>query len=393
LVPILLALQERGHDVLVRTLAGEVALLEGLGLSAAPIDAAVEAITMDDWQARGAQRRLARGVAVFAARAPHDAADLQRALDAVQPDLLLVDINAWGALAVAERWGGAWASYSPYALTLSSVDVPPFGPGLPPARGPVGRLRDRLARPLVFGALERVFLPQLNAVRTELGLPALPTVDDLVLGVPLMLSLTAEPFEYPRSDWPASVVQVGPCAWEPATAVPGWLEDLPDPIVLVTTSSEYQDDGRLVAVALEALADEPVSVIATMPAAQAARPRQVPDNARIVDYLPHSAVLERASCVITHGGMGGTQKALAHGVPVVVVPFGRDQLEVARRVEVAGAGRRLPARRLDPARLRQAVRDATSCRPGAARVAAGFAAAGGPAAAADALERQLARVG
>ena len=34
------------------------------------------------------------------------------------------------------------------------------------------------------------------------------------------------------------------------------------------------------------------------------------------------------------GGAGATQKALASGVPVCVVPFGCDQLEVARRVEV-----------------------------------------------------------
>jgi UDP:flavonoid glycosyltransferase YjiC (YdhE family) len=49
-------------------------------------------------------------------------------------------------------------------------------------------------------------------------------------------------------------------------------------------------------------------------------------------------VLDRAACAVTHGGMGATQKALAHGVPVCVVPFGRDQLEVARRVRTAGAG-------------------------------------------------------
>ena len=50
---------------------------------------------------------------------------------------------------------------------------------------------------------------------------------------------------------------------------------------------------------------------------------------------------------MTHAGMGATQKALAHGVPVCAVPFGRDQLEVARRVEVAHAGTRLAASRFD----------------------------------------------
>jgi UDP:flavonoid glycosyltransferase YjiC (YdhE family) len=67
------------------------------------------------------------------------------------------------------------------------------------------------------------------------------------------------------------------------------------------------------------------------------------------------------------------------------VPFGRDQLEVARRVEVADAGTRLPARRLNPERLRAKIREAMTKREGADRVAEGFAAAGGPTAAADAV--------
>jgi UDP:flavonoid glycosyltransferase YjiC (YdhE family) len=76
-------------------------------------------------------------------------------------------------------------------------------------------------------------------------------------------------------------------------------------------------------------------------------------------------------------------------VPVCAVPFGRDQLEVARRVEVAGAGTRLPARRLRPDRLRAKVNEATRLREGARRVQQGFAAAGGPSAAADAFETHL----
>ena len=111
-----------------------------------------------------------------------------------------------------------------------------------------------------------------------------------------------------------------------------------------------------------------------------------PPNARVERFVPHRPVLERASCVVCHGGMGITQKALAAGVPVCVVPFGRDQFDVARHVEVAGAGTRLPASRLRPDRLRAAVREAMSKKAGAERVAAAFAAAGGPRAAADALE-------
>jgi len=67
----------------------------------------------------------------------------------------------------------------------------------------------------------------------------------------------------------------------------------------------------------------------------------------------------------------------------------RDQLEVARRVDVACAGTRLPAKRLTPDRLRRKVLEAVSKADGAKRVADGFAAAGGPRAAADAFEQQL----
>ena len=111
-----------------------------------------------------------------------------------------------------------------------------------------------------------------------------------------------------------------------------------------------------------------------------------PPNVRIERFVPHTPVIERAACVVCHAGMGITQKALAHGVPVVAIPFGRDQPEVSRRVEVAGAGVRLALRSLDAGRLRAAVHAAMDLRPGAEAVARAFASAGGPARAADALE-------
>ncbi|MGN6300588.1 MAG: glycosyltransferase [Angustibacter sp.] len=132
----------------------------------------------------------------------------------------------------------------------------------------------------------------------------------------------------------------------------------------MTTSSEFQDDAALVRTALLALAAEPVHVVATMPAGVPGD-LDVPDNATVVPFVPHGLVLERACVAVTHGGMGATQKALAHGVPVCVVPYGRDQLEVARRVEVSGAGARLPRRRLRPDALRAAVERARARADGA----------------------------
>ena len=388
ITPTLDELRARGHDVAVRTLASQVEIMRARGFGAAPIAPAIEAMEHDDYLARTPQGALRRGVAQFTRRAGLEVPDLEAAIAEEQPDLLLVDGQAWGGLAGAEAWGGPWASWLPYPMPLPSRDAPPFGPGLPPPQGPAGRLRDRMLRPLLVGSMERTMLPGLNSVRADLGLTALAGVGELFTRPPALLYLTAEGFDYPRSDWPPNIHMIGPCTWDPPADPPEWLETIDRPIVLVTTSSEFQDDGRLVATALEALADEPVHVVATLPSADPAS-YPAPANAHVLPFVPHAPLLVRAACAITHGGMGATQKALAAGVPVCVVPFGRDQLEVARRVAVAGAGTRVSAGRLSPKRLRAGVREAMAMRDGAARIADVFAAAGGAPAGADALEGLL----
>ncbi|MHB1572287.1 MAG: glycosyltransferase, partial [Solirubrobacteraceae bacterium] len=329
ITPVLDELRERGHEIALRTLAAEVEMASARGLAAAAVDPMVERERHDDYGARtplGAQKRAMR---TLGRRAALDARDLERAIEREAPDMLLVDINAWGALAVAERWGGPWASWCPYPLPLRSRDAPPFGPGFWPARGPLGRLRDAAIAPLTFGAMERIVRPVVNDVRVAVGVPTLPDAGALFTRPPVLLYMTAEPFEYPRSDWPRNIRLVGPCDWEPPAQVPGWLEEIEQPIVLVTTSSEFQDDARLVKAALDGLAGEPLVVIATLPAGDPSALRRA--GARVERFVAHRAVLDRAVCAVTHGGMGATQKALAAGVPVCAVPFGRDQLEIARR--------------------------------------------------------------
>jgi MGT family glycosyltransferase len=385
LVPILDELAGRGHAIAVRTLASQVPLMRERRFAAAPIAPAIEAMALDDYRARTPVGKVRRAMATFGRRADHEVDDLRAAIAQERPDAILVDAMTWGATAVAEAWGGPWAQWFPYPLPLPSPDVPPFGPGLKPAAGPLGRVRDRALRPLLIGSMQRACFPPLNAVRASVGVPPFRVVDEMYTVAPLMLYMTAEPFEYPRSDWPPSIRMVGPCCWEPPADPPPWLADVDRPLVLVSTSSEFQDDGRLIATALAALADEPVQVVATVPSAGLPSAR-LPANARVEPFLPHGPILERAACAITHGGAGATQKALAAGVPVCVVPFGRDQLEVARRVQQAGAGTRLALPRLSPDRLRDRVRTAMTRAAGARRVADGFAAAGGPVAAADAFE-------
>jgi MGT family glycosyltransferase len=381
---ILVELARRGHEVHVRTRGDDVALLTSLGLAAAPIDPRIEAVETDDWKARSQSGALQRLAVMMAERGIHEVSDLQRAIAEVEPDLLVVDVTCEGASYAAEASGLPWVQYCPYPPIFPSSDAPPYGMGLRPARGRVGALRDDVLRALGPRLTAR-YVPPLNALRSDLGLPPLERFDEQHLKPDRFLLLTAEPYEYPRTDWPESVRLVGPVLWEPPAEPPSWLADETRPIVLVTASTLEQGDHELIATTLEALADEDVAVVATTAAQDPAR-FDPPPNARIERYLPHTPIIARAVCVVSHGGQGITQKALAAGVPVCAVPFCRDQFDVARRVEVAEAGVRLHHRRLSPARLRAAVQRATAMRPGAEAVAEAFAAAGGAPAAADAVE-------
>lgn len=53
-------------------------------------------------------------------------------------------------------------------------------------------------------------------------------------------------------------------------------------------------------------------------------------------------MLERGGLLVSHAGHGSVMKALWHGVPMVLVPWGRDQPGVAARAEALGVAEAVP---------------------------------------------------
>ncbi len=385
LVPIVELLARRGHRVAVHTLSDELEHLAGLGVEGAAIDPVLDGAQLADWRHRSRHRAVLSVMRTLLERAPHELGDLTRAIDRQRPDVVLVDVNCWGAAVAAERSRLPWAIYSPFLLPLYSRDAPPFGLALRPLGGPLGAARDAGARRASTAVGNRLVVRHINAFRVQHGLDPVESFDELFARAPLVLALTADGFDYPHSDWPENVRLIGPINWAPPAQPPSWLDELADPLVLVTCSTERQADRRLVEVALRGLPAAGISVIATT-AAHDPETFDTPPGSRTVRFTPHESILRRAACAVCHGGMGITQKALSFGCPVVVVPFGRDQLETARRVEYANAGVRLLPRRLTPGRLADAVQSATERRAGARRVQRIFASAGGVEAGASATE-------
>lgn len=85
-------------------------------------------------------------------------------------------------------------------------------------------------------------------------------------------------------------------------------------------------------------------------------PAELPDNAVQVEYAPYEEILPFASAMVTNGGYGGVQAALAHGVPLTVAGTTEDKPEVAARVAWVGAGINLRTATPTENEVRRAVR-------------------------------------
>jgi UDP:flavonoid glycosyltransferase YjiC (YdhE family) len=118
------------------------------------------------------------------------------------------------------------------------------------------------------------------------------------------------------------------------------------PRVLVSLSTTYLPRQALVLQSiLDALADLDVTVVVTTGPAVDAGGLRVPANAEVHDYLPHSEVMPTVSLVVGHGGHSTTMLALAHDLPLVILPMNPafDQELIGAAIQRSGAGLSIPS--------------------------------------------------
>jgi UDP:flavonoid glycosyltransferase YjiC (YdhE family) len=129
-------------------------------------------------------------------------------------------------------------------------------------------------------------------------------------------------------------------------------------VVHVTQGTlDNADLGRLVLLTVEALADDDVLVVATTGGPDPGPLRSgLPRNARLERFIPHDRLLPHVDAMVTNGGYGGVQQALANGVPLIVAGDSEDKPEVAARVQWSGTGVNLHTGRPSRAMVARAVR-------------------------------------
>lgn len=275
-------------------------------------------------------------------RAAHIATEILPDLGAMLPELVISDVLTVGGGMAAERLGVPGVELSPHPLYLPSKALPPIGSGLAPGEGLRGRLRDGVLRTMTDRAV-RAGHRQRAAARESIGLPGADP------GPAARLVATLPALEVPRPDWPANTHVVGPLLWEPTRdTLP--LPPGTEPLVVVAPSTAHTGVAGMAETVLEGLAGRGVRAAVSM---LDTPPRRLPPWAtaglgRQDELLTHAAV------VVGGGGHGLLAKALSAGVPVVTVPGGGDQWELANRA--ARQGGSLLVRPLTP----DAVGDAVS---------------------------------
>jgi UDP:flavonoid glycosyltransferase YjiC (YdhE family) len=380
-------LVRRGHAVTVLTGRKYAATVRdaGLGFRALPAEADYDDAHLEDWlpdrdRYRGAAagRYDILGLFVRPLVAQHRA--LTQALAEERFDAVVSEAAFLGALPLlsvprARRLPVVGVSATPLALT--SADCAPFGAGLEPDPTLHGLTRNWIIHTVLHRGPLRPVQTALDCALRAAGAPPLEgNYFDQATRYDLTFQLAAPGMEYPRREMPASVRFVGPLRLavapgaalrgDPGTSgpLPGWWGDLDGhrPVVHVTQGTMANVDLRRVMVpTIRGLAQDDVLVVASTggrPVEQLSEQYggPLPANVRVTSFLPYGQLLPRTDVMVTNGGFGGVQQALAYGVPLVVAGSTEDKPEVAARVSWAGVGVNLRTGSPSAGRVRRGVR-------------------------------------
>ena len=328
-----------------------------------------------------------------------------RALDAAiadeQTDAVLTESLFFGSIALSLRPRSerpAVLNLGIVPLGLTSRDTAPFGLGLQPRPGVLGRARNALlsvvSQRLIFGGIQRQarqYVADSTGARLDTFFMDSAALADSVV------QFSVEAFEYPRSDLATRVHFVGPVSRTApsATPLPEWWNELDGsrPVVHVTQGTvANRDYGELIAPTIDGLADTDVLVVVSTGGRDVSTLGPLPSNVRAAEYLPYAELLARTDVYVSNGGYGGVHYAMEHGVPIVVAGTTEDKAEVSARIAWSGVGVSLATNRPTAKQVRDGVLEvlgSPSYRRESARIGARIVAAPGLAGLENAIDEAV----
>lgn len=267
-----------------------------------------------------------------------------------EPDVVLVSNPGVFAARIAhDKFGCPLATIILQPWMIASAIAPPaMSGGLSlPAGAPrwVGRLYWRLFDVIVDGLIRR----RINRFRREQQLGPVSRIPQWMLSPQLMLGMFPDWYGPPQADWSPQLRLTGFPMYD-GTGARGLPSEIVKfcraaaPPVVFTAGTGMLHAAEFFRSAVEACDQLGLrGVLLTGHDAQV--PAKLPANVRHFEFAPFLELFPLCGAVVHHGGIGTTARALAAGIPQVLLPQAWDQCDNARRIEKIGAGIGLPRRR------------------------------------------------
>ncbi|MDP1829943.1 MAG: glycosyltransferase [Archangium sp.] len=293
---------------------------------------------------------------LFTADALASARVLLETLKRERTAVVVADYAFFGAWLAAEVAQVPFVAVYHSGLPFPVAGQPPFGSGLAPGSDPRSwvEAEQRLSRLLQL--VDRA----LGKARASLGLTPVPAG---MLGRPYATELNVltsfEAIEPPRPDLRGPLLWAGPCLGQRAAGPTDFpweeLEGDSRPLVYVSLGTVFNDHPALYRTLIEGVHLAGArAVVAAGNSLDAARAAAGPGDV-VVRFAPQVALLPKVAAFVSHGGNNSTNEALRAGTPLVLVPFGGEQIANAQRVEALGVGSWVHGERLAPASVAREV--------------------------------------
>ncbi len=331
---------------------------------------------------------------------PGQIEDLQKICAEWHPDAIVCDMTLWGPILVVEeslKIPVAVLSHTAYCVLPGKENAAP-GISLPPPRTAFGRMALKMVARFLnkAGGINR----DADRMRATHSLPSLDvSVTEFTGQVPLYLVPSTPEFDYNRGDLASTVHYVGLCV-PPETAkqsAPAWAHKTGvTPRIVVLEEPHYPEDPWLLRTAADAFGGAPAELILVAGHGRnlaSLNLGRLAPNVRVEGWVPIETAIASADVLVVHGNSETVLAALAHGIPVLILPRILEQPQIAWRLAASGAGLRLPMKGVTPEKMRQAAEQVLrtpSFKQNAQRLGKALTSRGGPTRAAELIEQMVA---
>ena len=293
---------------------------------------------------------------VFQIPIPEFVATYQAICEDFKPDVLIGDPATFGLYVFSEITQIPLIDIHVIPILYRRKGVPPFGLGLQPISGWLGRFRDDLIYTMmdVFGYSMK---DAINKARAIFELPAHGCpYNDYFNSFARVLLVTVPGLDFGGHGMPDHIQYIGPVMPKPKKSfdLPEWWDKLKTDkkVVLITQGTLANNVDDLMLPAIEALKDEDLMIVAVP--FHGSR-ENLPENVLTAEFIPFADLMPLVDIMVTNGGFGGINKALSEGVPVVISGVTEDKMEVSARVAYSGAGINMKTNNPSPAKVKKAV--------------------------------------